>query len=54
MPTGAAPPSRAALRGKMLDVEDELQKNGFSDSNDEKHGDFSTMAPRVRLWSRRS
>jgi len=29
------------LRGKMLDVEDDLQKNGFSDFDDEKHGDFS-------------
>ena len=29
------------LRGKMLDVEDELQKNGFSDFDDEKHGDFA-------------
>jgi general secretion pathway protein I len=28
------------LRGKMLDVEEDLQKNGFSDFNDEKHGTF--------------
>jgi general secretion pathway protein I len=29
------------LRGKMLDVEEDLQKNGFSDFDDEKHGDFA-------------
>jgi general secretion pathway protein I len=29
------------LRGKMLDIEEDLQKNGFSDFNDDKHGDFN-------------
>jgi len=28
------------LRGKMADVEDQLQKDGFSDFNDDKHGSF--------------
>jgi general secretion pathway protein I len=28
------------LRGKMSDVEEQLQKDGFSDFNDEKHGSF--------------
>jgi general secretion pathway protein I len=39
------------LRGKMLDVEDELQKNGFSDFNDEKHGDFSDEGAAGYSWS---
>ena len=39
------------LRGKMLDVEEELQKNGFSDFNDEKHGDFSDDAAPGYAWS---
>jgi len=39
------------LRGKMLDVEDELQKNGFSDFNDEKHGDFSDDGAPGYAWS---
>ncbi len=39
------------LRGKMLDVEDELQKNGFSDFNDEKHGDFSDDGAAEYAWS---
>ena len=39
------------LRGKMLDVEDELQKNGFSDFNDEKHGDFADDAAPEYAWS---
>jgi general secretion pathway protein I len=39
------------LRGKMLDVEDELQKNGFSDFNDEKHGDFSDEGGAGFSWS---
>jgi len=39
------------LRGKMLDVEDELQKNGFSDFNDEKHGDFADDAAPDYAWS---
>ena len=38
------------LRGKMLDVEDELQKNGFSDFNDEKHGDFSDDGAPEYAW----
>ncbi len=28
------------LNGKMLDIEDELQKDGFHDFDDEKHGTF--------------
>jgi prepilin-type N-terminal cleavage/methylation domain-containing protein len=39
------------LRGKMLDVEDDLQKNGFSDFNDEKHGDFSDDGAAEYSWS---
>jgi general secretion pathway protein I len=39
------------LRGKMLDVEDELQKNGFSDFDDEKHGDFSDEGAAGYAWS---
>jgi general secretion pathway protein I len=39
------------LRGKMLDVEDDLQKNGFSDFNDEKHGDFSEDGSPNYAWS---
>ena len=39
------------LRGKMLDVEDDLQKNGFSDFDDEKHGDFSDEGPAGYAWS---
>jgi general secretion pathway protein I len=39
------------LRGKMLDVEEELQKNGFSDFSDEKHGDFSDESSPDFLWS---
>jgi general secretion pathway protein I len=39
------------LRGKMLDVEDDLQKNGFSDFNDEKHGDFSEDGSPDYAWS---
>ena len=39
------------LRGKMLDVEDDLQKNGFSDFNDEKHGDFSSESAGDYSWS---
>lgn len=39
------------LRGKMLDVEDDLQKNGFSDFNDEKHGDFSSEGAAGYAWS---
>ena len=39
------------LRGKMLDVEDDLQKNGFSDFDDEKHGDFTTEGSPGYAWS---
>jgi general secretion pathway protein I len=39
------------LRGKMLDVEDDLQKNGFSDFNDEKHGDFTDDGAADYAWS---
>jgi len=28
------------LRGKMTDIEEQLHKDGFSDCNDEKHGNF--------------
>jgi general secretion pathway protein I len=33
------------LRGKMLDIEDDLQKKGFSDFDDERHGDFTDENP---------
>src|SRR5207302_4859138 len=39
------------LKGKMLDVEDDLQKNGFSDFSDEKHGDFSEDGAPDYAWS---
>ena len=39
------------LRAKMLDVEDDLQKNGFSDFDDEKHGDFSEDGSPDYAWS---
>jgi len=39
------------LRGKMLDVEDDLQKNGFSDFDDEKHGDFTDDGAPPYAWS---
>jgi general secretion pathway protein I len=39
------------LRSKMLDVEDDLQKNGFSDFNDAKHGDFSDDGAPGYAWS---
>jgi len=39
------------LRGKMLDVEDDLQKNGFSDFDDEKHGDFSGEGAGSYAWT---
>ena len=39
------------LRGKMLDVEDDLEKNGFSDFDDEKHGDFSNEGAADYGWS---
>ena len=39
------------LRGKMLDVEAELQKTGLSDFNDEKHGDFAEENSPGYTWS---
>jgi len=51
-PTGGAPLKALLLRGKMLDVEDELQKKRLSPIQRREHGDFSTMAPRVRLVGR--
>jgi general secretion pathway protein I len=39
------------LRGKMLDLEDELQKNGFSDFSDEKHGTFADDNAPGYSWS---
>ena len=39
------------LRGKMLDVEDELQKKGFSDFNDEQHGTFDDEGSPDYSWS---
>ena len=39
------------LRGKMLDIEDELQKKGFSDFNDEKHGSFDEDGSPDYAWS---
>jgi general secretion pathway protein I len=39
------------LRGKMLDVEDDLEKNGFSDFDDEKHGDFADDGAPDYAWS---
>ena len=39
------------LRGKMLDIEEQLQKNGFSDFNDEKHGDFYEESAPGYSWS---
>jgi general secretion pathway protein I len=38
------------LRAKMLDVEDDLQKNGFSDFNDEKHGTFDDEGAAGYSW----
>jgi general secretion pathway protein I len=39
------------LRGKMLDVEDELQKKGFSDFDDEQHGAFDDEGAPGYAWS---
>ena len=39
------------LRGKMLDVEDELQKKGFSDFSDEQHGTFDEDGSPDYAWS---
>ena len=39
------------LRGKMLDIEDLLQKKGFSDFNDEQHGTFDEDGSPDYAWS---
>ena len=39
------------LRGKMLDLEDDLQKKGFSDFNDEQHGNFDEDGAPDYSWS---
>jgi general secretion pathway protein I len=39
------------LRGKMLDVEDDLQKKGFSDFDDEQHGTFDDDGSPDYAWS---
>ncbi|MCA1827992.1 MAG: prepilin-type N-terminal cleavage/methylation domain-containing protein [Myxococcales bacterium] len=39
------------LRGKMLDLEDDLQKKGFSDFNDEQHGTFDEDGAPDYSWS---
>ncbi|MGZ6125608.1 MAG: type IV pilus modification PilV family protein, partial [Myxococcales bacterium] len=39
------------LRSKMLDVEEDLQKSGFSDFDDEKHGDFTDDGAPGYAWS---
>ena len=39
------------LRGKMLDLEDDLQKKGFSDFNDEQHGTFDEEGAADYAWS---
>lgn len=39
------------LRGKMLDIEEDLNKTGFSDFNDEKHGDFTEENAAGYSWS---
>ena len=39
------------LRGKMLDIEDDLQKKGFSDFDDERHGDFTDESAPGYAWS---
>ena len=39
------------LRGKMLDVEDDLQRKGFSDFNDEQHGNFDEEGSPDYAWS---
>ena len=38
------------LRAKMNDVEDQLQKDGFSDFDDEKHGTFDDEGSRGFAW----
>ena len=39
------------LRGKMLDIEDDLQKKGFSDFSDEQHGTFDEDGSPDYAWS---
>jgi general secretion pathway protein I len=39
------------LRSKMLDIEDELQKKGFSDFDDEQHGKFDEEGSPDYAWS---
>ncbi len=39
------------LRGKMLDLEDDLQRKGFSDFNDEQHGTFDDEGAPDYAWS---
>lgn len=39
------------LRGKMLDLEEDLHKNGFSDFSDEKHGTFDDEDSKGYAWS---
>lgn len=39
------------LRGKMLDLEDDLQKKGFSDFDDEQHGTFDQEGSPDYAWS---
>ena len=39
------------LRGKMLDLEDDLQKKGFSDFSDEQHGTFDEDGSPDYAWS---
>jgi general secretion pathway protein I len=39
------------LRGKMLDVEELLHKDGFTDYDDEKHGDFDAEQAPDYKWS---
>ncbi len=39
------------LRGKMLDIEELLTKDGFSDYDDEKHGDFDDEHQPDYTWS---
>jgi general secretion pathway protein I len=38
------------LRGKMLDLEEQLNKDGFSDFTDEKHGDFGEEGSPNYAW----
>jgi general secretion pathway protein I len=38
------------LRGKMNDIEEQLQKDGFSDFDDEKHGNFDDEGATGFAW----